>query len=167
MNNLDKAYILVVDDNPQNLTAMSSVLKEFEYLTIFASSAREALRHVLRYNFAVILLDVQMREMDSFETARLIRSRERCRYTPIIFLSAWHEDEAEAINKGYRLGSVDYILKPINPDILKHKINLFIKPSLTMNFQHESKKQLCAEHQAKKQLHPQELAQFECTRLAP
>jgi CheY-like chemotaxis protein len=74
MDSLDKAYILIVDDNPKSLTAIGSVLKEFEHLTIFATSAREALRHVLRYNFAVILLDVQMPEMDGFETARLIRS---------------------------------------------------------------------------------------------
>jgi CheY-like chemotaxis protein len=125
MDNLDKAYILVVDDSPKNLMAVGSVLKEFEPLTIFATSAKEALRHVLRYNFAVILLDVQMPDIDGFETARLIRSRERSRDTPILFLSAWHKDEAEA-SQGYRLGKVDYILKPINPAILKYKVNVFV-----------------------------------------
>ncbi len=164
MDSLDKAYILVVDDHPKNLTAIGSVLKEFEDLTIFASSAREALRHVLRYNFAVILLDVQMPEMDGFETARLIRSRERSSYTPIIFLSAWHKEEAE-VNKGYMLGGVDYILKPINPAILKYKVtvfvNLFTKSSLAVNLQNELKKRLRAEQQAKKQQHQLELAQLE------
>jgi CheY-like chemotaxis protein len=161
MNSLDKAYILVVDDNPQNLTAISSVLKESEYLTVFARSAREALRHVLRYNFAVILLDIQMPEMDGFETARLIRSREMSRYTPILFLSAWHKNEIE-VSKGYMLGSVDYIFKPINPDILKHKVNLFAKSSLAVNLQNESKKRLRTQQQTKRQQCQQELNQFEC-----
>ncbi|MCD6039070.1 MAG: response regulator receiver sensor hybrid histidine kinase [Gammaproteobacteria bacterium] len=166
MDNLDKAYILVVDDNPQNLKAIGSVLKEFEHLTVFASSAKEALRHVLRYNFAVILLDVQMPDMDGFEAAHLIRSRERSSYTPIIFLSAWHKDEAE-VNRGYKLGGVDYILKPINPDILKYKVNVFVnlftKSSLAVNLQNELKKRLRAEQQAKKQQRQLELAQLERT----
>jgi C4-dicarboxylate-specific signal transduction histidine kinase len=164
MDSLDKAYILIVDDNPKSLTAIGSVLKEFEHLTIFATSAREALRHVLQYNFAVILLDVQMPEMDGFETARLIRSRERSSYTPIIFLSAWHKDEAE-VSKGYMLGGVDYILKPINPAILKYKVNVFVnlftKSSLAVNLQNELKKRLRAEQQAKKQQRQLELAQLE------
>jgi C4-dicarboxylate-specific signal transduction histidine kinase len=164
MDSLDKAYILVVDDNPKNLTTIGSVLKEFEHLTIFATSAREALRHVLQYNFAVILLDVQMPEMDGFETARLIRSRERSSYTPIIFLSAWHTEEAE-VSKGYMLGGVDYILKPINPAILRYKVtvfvNLFTKSSLAVNLQNELKKRLRAEQQAKRQQRQLELAQLE------
>ncbi len=164
MNHVDKAHILIVDDNQQNLIALKALLEELDQLLIFATSAQEALRYVLKYDFAVILLDVQMPITDGFETARLIRSREKSSYTPIIFLSAWHKDEMD-INQGYGAGAVDYIFKPINPLILRSKVKVFVdlftKSTLAINLQNELKKRLLAERQASKQKHQLELAQLD------
>lgn len=90
-----------------------------------ARSGPEALRHLLREDFAVILLDVQMPGMDGFETAQLIRQRERSSHTPIIFLTAYSANDS-LLFKGYALGAVDYLLKPINPSILTSKVVVFI-----------------------------------------
>lgn len=164
MNNFNKAFVLLVDDNLNNLIAMESVLKGLEHSTIFATSAKEALRYVLRYDFAVILLDVQMPDMDGFETARLIRNRERSRYTPIIFMSAWQKDEID-VNKGYAIGAADYLFKPINPDILRYKVKVFIdlftKSALAVKLETELKNRLRAEQQAHRQKRQLELAQLE------
>jgi C4-dicarboxylate-specific signal transduction histidine kinase len=164
MNQSNKTYILIVDDNQQNLIALKAVLEELNQFLVFATSAQEALRAVLQYDFAVILLDVQMPITDGFETARLIRSREKSSYTPIIFLSAWHKDEMD-IHQGYGAGAVDYIFKPINPLILKSKVTVFVdlftKSILAVNLQNELKKRLSVERQASKQKHQLELAQLD------
>lgn len=131
---------------------------------IFATTAHEALRYILKYDFAVILLDVQMPDMDGFETARLIRSREKSHYTPIIFLSAWHKEEID-INKGYSMGAVDYIFKPISPEILRYKVKVFVdlftKSILAVNLEQALKQRLRAEQQNNRQKRQLELAQLE------
>ena len=90
-----------------------------------ANSGEEALRQVLLHDFAVILLDVQMPGMNGFETAQLIKSRERSRLTPIIFLTAISKDE-QFVYAGYEVGAVDYMFKPFNPDVLRSKVAVFV-----------------------------------------
>src|SRR5262245_46772282 len=107
----DKANILVVDDAPERLLTMQAILEELEENVVTASSGREALRQLLDRDFAVILLDVNMPDMDGFETAALIRRRRRTEHTPILFVTAF-SDEAHAL-QGYSLGAVDYILAPV------------------------------------------------------
>jgi two-component sensor histidine kinase/DNA-binding NarL/FixJ family response regulator len=116
--------LLLVDDTPENLQSLCAVLENpgFEFVT--ARSGREALEHLLREDFAVIVLDVRMPDMDGFETARLIRERERSENTPIIFLTGHVGGEA-SVFKGYELGAVDYLVKPFVPAILKAKVAVF------------------------------------------
>jgi signal transduction histidine kinase/HPt (histidine-containing phosphotransfer) domain-containing protein len=120
-----KANLLIVDDDPLSLVAMQELLDGEDRLIVAAASGRDALRQILKTDFALILLDVRMPRMDGFETAALIRERKRCRGTPIIFLTAASED-LESMFRGYEIGAVDYILKPVNPDILKSKVAVFI-----------------------------------------
>jgi len=117
--------ILLVDDRPENLLALETILGDPEYNLVKASSGREALRHLLHQDFAVILLDVQMPEMDGFETAELIRQRPRSEHTPIIFITAIGKSD-EFVYKGYVTGAVDYIIKPVVPDILRAKVSVFV-----------------------------------------
>jgi signal transduction histidine kinase len=117
--------ILLVDDRPENLLALEALLQPLGYRLIKARSGQEALRCVLQYDFAVILLDVQMPNMDGFETAELIRGRERSRSTPIIFLTAVSTSELH-IARGYLAGAVDYLLKPFLPEILLSKVAIFV-----------------------------------------
>jgi PAS domain S-box-containing protein len=118
--------LLLVDDEPKNLTALASVLEAPDRRLIMATSGQEALKCLLRDDFAAILLDVHMPELDGFETAELIRGRDRTRDTPIIFLTAAIRGEA-FIARGYSLGAVDYILKPFDPDILRSKVAVFVE----------------------------------------
>src|SRR5690242_2670459 len=104
-----KADILLVDDNPQNLLALEVTLGDLDHNLVKAHSGEEALKKVLEKDFALILLDIQMPGMDGFETARLIRERERTRHVPIIFLTAAYQIDSM---QGYSLGAVDYLLKP-------------------------------------------------------
>lgn len=124
--NSKKVNILVVDDRPENLLALEAVLDSPDYRVVCAASGRAALRHLLAEDFAVILLGVQMPEMDGFETASLIRARDRCSHTPIIFITALHCSR-ENIIKGYTLGAVDYIFKPFHPETLRLKIDAFAR----------------------------------------
>jgi len=117
--------ILIVDDHPSNLLALEAILETLGQRLVRASSGQEALRHLLREDFAVILLDVQMPGVDGFETARLIRQRQRSRYTPIIFLTAHSREEADLIH-GYEHGASDYVVKPFNPDVLRWKVEAFV-----------------------------------------
>jgi PAS domain S-box-containing protein len=119
------ADVLMVDDRPENLLALEAILSGVGGKLVKAHSGMEALKQLLAQDFAVILLDVQMPEMDGFETAKLIRQRERSRYTPIIFVTAYDRSEA-AMVKGYSVGAVDYLFKPIVPEILKGKVTAFI-----------------------------------------
>jgi signal transduction histidine kinase/DNA-binding response OmpR family regulator len=116
--------ILVVDDRPEQRLALSSVLDELEANVVGAASGRDALRLLLQREFAVILLDVNMPDMDGFETAALIREHPSCEHTPIIFITAFGDD-AFAL-RGYSLGAVDYILTPIEPQVLKTKVAVFV-----------------------------------------
>jgi PAS domain S-box-containing protein len=117
--------ILLVDDRPENLIALEAVLQPLEHTLVRALSGEEALRHLLLRDFAVILLDVQMPGMNGFEVAHIIKTRERSRHTPIIFLTAISKDEAYVF-EGYSAGAVDYIFKPFNPDILRSKVAVFV-----------------------------------------
>jgi signal transduction histidine kinase/DNA-binding response OmpR family regulator len=119
-----KVNILLVDDKPQQLLALESILEEPRQNIVRAYSGTEALRKILQEEFAVILLDVNMPGMDGFETASLIRQRKATEHVPIIFVTAFG-DEAQ-ISKGYGLGAVDYILTPVIPDILKTKVAVFV-----------------------------------------
>lgn len=120
-----KVSILVVDDRPDKLLALESVLMELDQNLVKARSGEEALRCLLRQEFALILLDVSMPGMDGFETASMIRRRPRSEHTPIIFVTSINESDNH-IAKGYSLGAVDYILSPIAPSILKTKVAVFV-----------------------------------------
>lgn len=118
--------ILIVDDNQANLIAPEAVLKSLNYHLIFASSGEDALRYLMKDDFAMILLDVQMPGMDGFETARFIRAREKNKNIPIIFITAICKSE-ENIVQGYNLGAIDYLFKPFHPETLKLKVEAFVK----------------------------------------
>jgi serine phosphatase RsbU (regulator of sigma subunit) len=121
-----KVNILVVDDRPANLVALEAMLGGMDVSLVKAHNGLEALRCLLHEDFALILMDVQMPGMDGFETAELIRERERCQATPIIFLTGVESAEAQ-IFKGYSLGAVDYLVKPIVPDVLRSKAAVFVE----------------------------------------
>ncbi|GAA5126421.1 response regulator [Luteolibacter yonseiensis] len=121
----DKVRILVVDDRPDKLLALRSMLGQWEENLVCVRSGNEALREILKRDFAVILLDVNMPIMDGFETAALIRKRQRSETTPIIFISAVNDAETH-VSRGYSLGAVDYILTPVVPEILRAKIAVFV-----------------------------------------
>src|SRR3954467_2122829 len=120
-----QAKILLVDDEPKSLFALQELLSTLGQNLMIAQSGEEALRLALKNDFAVILLDVRMPGIDGFETARLIRSRERSRLTPVIFLTA-AADEMSSMFPGYEVGAVDYLLKPVVPEILKSKVSVFV-----------------------------------------
>jgi two-component system, sensor histidine kinase len=120
------ARILLVDDRPENLLALEAILEPLNQRLVRATSGTEALRHLLSRDFAVILLDVQMPGLNGFETARIIKSRERTRYIPIIFLTAISTDES-LVFRGYSMGAVDYIAKPFQPDVLRSKVGVFVE----------------------------------------
>ncbi len=118
--------ILVVDDRPENLLAIEGVLDRPEFTIITATSGNEALGLVLEHNFALILLDVQMPEMDGFEVAELIRGSEKTRHIPIIFVTAINKEDTHVF-AGYEKGAVDYLFKPLDPQILRSKVNIFVE----------------------------------------
>jgi PAS domain S-box-containing protein len=120
-----KPAVLLVDDRFENLLALEAVLDPLALRLVRATSGEEALKQVLRNDFAVILLDVQMPGMNGFETAELIKSRERSQHTPIIFLTAISKDE-EYVFEGYTAGAVDYIFKPFHPEVLRSKVSVFV-----------------------------------------
>jgi two-component system, sensor histidine kinase and response regulator len=120
----EKVKILLVDDQPDNLLSAEAVLESLGEEIVKAQSGRQALRHLLEQDFAVILLDVMMPGMDGFETATLIRQRERSRHTPIIFLTALGKND-EHLFRGYDVGAVDYLFKPIVPEVLRSKVAVF------------------------------------------
>src|SRR5262245_39986080 len=120
------ANILLVDDRPQNLLALEAILQPLEQTLLSAHSGEDALRQLLRHEVAVILLDVQMPDLDGFETARLIKQRERTSHVPIIFVTAISKEE-EQVFRGYSAGAVDYVFKPFNPDVLRSKVSVFIE----------------------------------------
>jgi len=121
----DRVNLLLVDDRPENLLALEAILEPLGQSLVRANSGPEALRQVLVLEFAAILLDVQMPGMNGFEVAEIIKSRERSRTIPIIFLSAISKEESYVF-KGYSMGAVDYVFKPFNPDVLRSKVAVFV-----------------------------------------
>jgi signal transduction histidine kinase/DNA-binding response OmpR family regulator len=122
---LEPVDILVVDDHPENLVALEGILSRPEYRIVKALSGSEALKFALKHDFALILLDVMMPRMDGFETAGLIRAREVSRDTPIIFLTA-NASDVSLIYRAYSVGAVDYLIKPIDPDVVRAKVGVFV-----------------------------------------
>lgn len=116
--------VLLVDDDQRNLMAISSILEDLADI-VTCSSGEEALRELLRGEFAVILLDVIMPGMDGYETAQIIRQRKQTRRVPIIFLSAVNKDEPH-LRRGYEMGAVDYVFKPVEATILRSKVSVFV-----------------------------------------
>jgi signal transduction histidine kinase len=119
------ARVLLVDDHPANLVTLEAVLSPLELDLVKASSGDEALGHLLHGEFTLILMDVQMPGLDGLETAKIIRSRKRTRHIPIIFITALSR-EAAYVTQGYAEGGVDYLLKPIDPEILRAKTKVFV-----------------------------------------
>ena len=120
----EKVSILLVDDRPDKLIVLEAILAELGQDLVKAQSGKEALKHVLNQDFAVILLDVNMPGMDGFETATLIRQRKSSETTPIIFFTA--QDDEKYVSRSYSLGAVDYIRTPIDPEILRTKVRVFV-----------------------------------------
>ena len=121
-----KVSILLVDDEPASLLAMERALESSDNNVLTAGSGSEALQYILKYDFAVILLDVKMPNMDGFEVAELIRERELSKDTPLIFLTAYDKDSTEIV-RGYSIGAADYLFKPINYQILRSKVSVFVE----------------------------------------
>ena len=126
MNIEHSVHILLVDDRPENLLALESILVTMGHNLVRAHSGEEALRSLLKQDFAVILLDVQMPGIDGFETATLIRARGRSQHTPIIFLTALDSSDTNVF-KGYSVGAVDFMFKPFMPDVLRFKVSVFVE----------------------------------------
>ena len=120
----ERARVLLVDDDERNLLAIATVLEDLGDI-VLARSGEEALRHLLKGEFAVILLDVYMPGMDGYETAQIIRSRDQTKGIPIVFLSAVNK-EAEHLLRGYAMGAVDYVFKPVDPIVLRSKVAVFV-----------------------------------------
>lgn len=121
-----RVNILLVDDQPANLLALEAILEGMGQRMVKAVSGRAALKALLDTEFAVILLDVLMPELDGFETASLIRERDKSRHTPIIFLTALSRSDTHVF-RGYELGAVDYIFKPFHPEVLRAKVSVFVE----------------------------------------
>jgi PAS domain S-box-containing protein len=123
----ERVKLLLVDDDRDNLLALEAILEPLHQELMLAQSGPDALRLCLDHKFAVILLDVRMPDMDGFETAELIRLRKQSRHTPILFLTAYRSDEQ--LFRGYDLGAVDFLFKPIVPEILQSKVSVFVELS--------------------------------------
>src|SRR5262245_37342279 len=122
----DKVSILLVDDHLENLVALEALLTDLGQNIVRAESGLDALRRLLNQEFALIILDVEMPVINGFETAALIRQRDKSRHTPIIFLTAINKAE-QHIFKGYSLGAVDYLTKPFVPEVLRAKVSAFVE----------------------------------------
>ncbi len=117
--------ILLVDDRRDNLLALEAVLAPLGHRLVSVTSGAEALKEILLGEFACILLDVQMPELDGFELAALIKQRRRSQHIPIIFVTALSTDDRQ-VYRGYSAGAVDYIFKPIDPAVLRSKVSVFV-----------------------------------------
>ena len=118
--------VLMVDDRRENLVALEAILQGMPVRTVGADSGEAALKHLLMDEFALILMDAQMPDMDGFETARRIKQRERTRMIPIVFLTAVDYNAHLAL-RGYAVGAVDYLTKPIDPWVLRAKVSVFVE----------------------------------------
>ena len=126
---LPPATVLIVDDTPENLVALEVVLEDLDCQLVTAASGNEALGKLLKQEFALVLLDVQMPNMDGFEVAELMRANKKTANIPIIFVTANSREERN-VQKGYRAGAVDYLFKPIDPTVLRSKVNFFLQLDL-------------------------------------
>jgi two-component system sensor histidine kinase/response regulator len=149
------ASLLLVDDKPEHLTALQVSLEPLGQRIVTALSGEAALKHVLREEFAVILLDMQMPGLDGADTAALIKRRERSRHTPIIFLTA-NDDSAESVARAYMHGAVDFMSKPLNVDILRSKVMVFVQFYLRGE-QIKRQKAMLREHAAELEARAKEL----------
>jgi len=168
----DKANILLVDDRQENLLALEAILEPLNENLILAHSGAEALKCLLRDDFAVILMDVQMPGLDGFETATLIKEREKSRHIPILFVTAINKDDFYVF-RGYSTGAVDYIFKPVHPEILQSKVAVFVElfkkgeqikrqgELLRLGEQREKERQLAELERALERRHMEELAESE------
>ncbi|WP_146209915.1 response regulator [Vitiosangium sp. GDMCC 1.1324] len=147
--------VLAVDDTPANLRSLEVLMADLGANIVPASSGDEALRLLLERDFALILLDVQMPGMDGYETASLIRMRERTRHIPIIFITAFNRSEVN-VTRGYELGAVDYLFKPIVPEILRTKVGVFLE---LHRKKEEVRRQAELLRQAENREHEQQLAE--------
>lgn len=120
-----KLTLLLVDDRPENLLSLEALLGDLGHHLVRANSGPEALRHLLQEECALVLLDVQMPGMDGFETAQLIRARNRTQHLPIVFITAINKSD-EHVSRGYAVGAVDYLMKPVQPELLKAKVTALI-----------------------------------------
>lgn len=120
-----RVKLLLVDDDADNLLALQAILEPLRQDLMLAQTGTDALRLCLEHDFAAILLDVRMPEMDGFETAEMIRARKKSLQTPILFVTAYRSDEQ--LFRGYNLGAVDFLFKPIVPEILQSKVNVFVE----------------------------------------
>ncbi|HYC33836.1 MAG TPA: response regulator [Gemmatimonadales bacterium] len=147
----DRVNVLLVDDQPANLIALDAMLSGPGQSLVHASSGREALKWLLSNDCAVILLDVKMPEMDGFETATLIRERDRSRHTPIIFLTAADKSQTQAV-RGYAVGAVDYLTKPVVPEFVRSKVAVFVELARKNALLHRQTEMLRAGEQAAREL---------------
>ena len=118
--------ILLVDDKPRNLDVLESILQSPDYRLVRAMSANEALLALMKDEFAAIVLDIQMPEMSGLELAKLIKQRKRTNHIPILFLTAYFQEDKDIL-EGYGAGAVDHLTKPLNPLILKSKVGVFVE----------------------------------------
>ena len=118
--------VLIVDDTPENLVALEVVLEDVDCNLVTAQSGNEALSKLLKEDFALVLLDVQMPEMDGFEVAEIMRSNKRTANVPIIFITAYSREDRN-VRRGYESGAVDYLFKPVDPTALHSKVNFFLQ----------------------------------------
>jgi len=126
VNRYPVTRILAVDDRSENLLALRETLRPLEVEVVEATSGEDALKLLLKHDFALILLDVQMPEMDGFATAEFIKKLEKTRYIPIIFISGEKKDATHVLS-GYETGAVDYLVKPFNPEVLLSKVSVFVQ----------------------------------------
>lgn len=122
---LPRSRILLVDDTPQNLVALEVVLEDMDCDLDSVTSGNAALAKLLKHDYALVLLDVQMPEMDGFEVADIMRSHQRTQTVPIIFVTAISK-ETRFVQQGYRSGAVDYLFKPIDPQLLQSNVSFFL-----------------------------------------
>ncbi len=142
--NLDaniKANILIVDDQENNLIAMRQTLDSLNATIFLAHSGMEALQLLTEHEFAIILLDIQMPGMDGFETAQLIRKNKRTENLPIVFVTAINRERVKEV-KGFNIGEVDFLFKPVDPYILQSKVQIFLDLYYQKNYQKHVKQEL-------------------------
>jgi two-component system sensor histidine kinase/response regulator len=147
----ERVNLLLVDDQPANLLALEAMLQDLGQHIVKAGSGREALKWLLTNDCAVILLDVKMPEMDGFETAELIRQRDRSRHTPIIFLTAADRSQTQAM-RGYAVGAVDYLIKPVVPEFVRSKVTVFVELAKTTELLRRQTERLQISEQAAREL---------------